>query len=139
MSALIIGHAINHLSGQTKNTTPSKKSCLHHVTAKQLCFSVHIFNSVGTCIELQRKLLDKDNVQSKPDAEFLKSFSGVVGSLWPLLAASLSLSESEIEEVKTLPQQDQPLQMLRKWVSREDATYGHLYQTLKTISLFQYK
>ena len=64
-------------------------------------------------------------------------FAGEVKSKWPLLAASLSLSESEIEEVKALPQQDQALQMLMKWASREDATYGQLYQQLISISLFQ--
>ena len=83
-------------------------------------------------------LLAKETRDLKPDVEFLESFAGVVGSPWPSLAVSLCLSESEIEEVKQLPQQQQALRMLQMWVSREDATYGQLYQKLKTVSLFQY-
>ena len=79
----------------------------------------------------------------KPDVEFLGIFASVVGSKWPSLATTLSLSESEIKEVKGegSSQQDHTLQMLKKWAScnaREDATYGQLCQRLKTISLFQY-
>ena len=73
----------------------------------------------------------------KPDGAFLKLFAGVLGYKWPSLAVSLSLSEQEIEEVKEGEEEDQALDMLRKWVSREDATYGQLYQKLKTILLFQ--
>ena len=70
---------------------------------------------------------------------FLESFAGVVGSKWPSLAASLSLSGDEMEEVRMEEgsPQDRALQMLKKWCSREDATYGQLCQALKTISLFQ--
>lgn len=76
----------------------------------------------------------------KPDEDFLSLFAGVVGSKWPYLASPLSLSESEIEEVKksSLSQQDRALVMLTKWISRENASYGQLYEILKTISLFQY-
>ena len=94
-------------------------------------------SSAGTHVKLQQKLLDKENHPLKPDEEFLEMFAGEMKSKWPLLAASLSLSEGEIEEVKALPQPQQALQMLRKWVSREDATYGQLYQQLVSISLFQ--
>ena len=70
---------------------------------------------------------------------FLESFAGVVVSKWPSLAAFLSLSGDEIEEVRREEgsHQDLALQMLKKWCSREDATYGQLCQALKTISLFQ--
>ena len=69
---------------------------------------------------------------------FLESLAGVVGSKWPSLAASLSLSGDEMEEVRREEgsHQDLALQMLKKWYSREDATYGQLCQALKTISLF---
>ena len=71
--------------------------------------------------------------------EFLGAFAGVVGSKWPSLVTTLSLSESEIKEVKRegLSQQDHALQMVKKWASREDATYGQLCQRLKTTS-FKY-
>ena len=101
---------------------------------------IHV-TSLGVAMQLQEKLLAPQYRDLKPDEEFLESFAGVVGSKWPSLAASLSLSGEEIEEVKKdegLSQQKLPLRMLRLWVSREDATYAHLCQTLKTISLFQY-
>ena len=91
-------------------------------------------------MQLQEKLLEPQNHGLKPDVEFLCAFAGVVGSKWLSLATTLSLSESEIKEVKGegLFQQDHALQMLEKWASREDATYGQLCRKLKTISLFQY-
>ena len=90
----------------------------------------------GIQVELQKRLLPKENQPLKPEMSFIESFAGVVGSLWPSLAASLSLSVSEIEEVKALPQQDQAVQMLKKWVSREGATYGQLRQGLVTTHIF---
>ena len=95
----------------------------------------------GVAIQLQEKLLEPQNHGLKPDVEFLSAFAGLVGSKWPSLATTLSLSESEIKEVKReeSSQQDHALQILKKWSSREDATYGQLCQRLKTISLFQYK
>ena len=71
--------------------------------------------------------------------QFLELFAGEVEGKWPLLTASLSLTESEIEQVKRegLPQKNQALQMLKKWVSKEVATYGQLYQQLVTILMFQ--
>ena len=93
---------------------------------------------LGVAIQLQEKLLKKELCMVKPDARFLELFAGVMRNKWPSLAVSLSLSEQEIEEVKEGEEGDQALQMLRKWVSREDATYGQLCQMLKSISLFQY-
>ena len=83
--------------------------------------------------------------------EFLEAFAGVVGSKWPSLAASLALSEDEIEEVRKewfsqpdrsaqegeeLPQQGYALLMLKEWASRKDATYSRLHQTLNRCLLF---
>ena len=65
-------------------------------------------------------------------------FAGVVGSHWPALMVSLGLSEREVEEVKE-EEDDNPLKMLTMWARKEEATYGKLYQILKTISLFQHK
>ncbi|MBA4719382.1 MAG: hypothetical protein HRO68_09920 [Nitrosopumilus sp.] len=73
----------------------------------------------------------------KPDSKFLESFAVVLGDKWPSLAASLCFSAEEIEEVKKEgKQRDHALQMLKKWVSMEGATYGLLCQTLKSVSLF---
>ena len=71
--------------------------------------------------------------------EFLELFARVVGSRWPSLAASLSLSDEEIGEVRKEggSPQDCAFLMLEKWSSREDATYAQLCQMLKMISLFQ--
>ena len=101
-------------------------------TVQSLCLYIDLHT------QLRKMLIAKETRDLQPDVEFLESFAGVVGSLWPSLAVSLRLSESEIEEVKQLPQQHQALRMLQMWVSREDATYGQLYQKLKTVSLFQY-
>ena len=91
-------------------------------------------------MQLQEKILDKDNHSHKPDEEFLQSFADVVGSKWPSLATSLSLSASAIEEVREEGSSEQhhvlALKMLRRWVLRKDATYGQLYQALATPSLF---
>ena len=95
---------------------------------------------VAVHVDLQKKLLDKQIHGIKPDEEFLRSFADVVGSKWPSLASSLSLSEDEIVNVKKegLTQQDCALKMLKKWSAKEDTTYGQLYQVLKTIPLFQH-
>ena len=86
--------------------------------------------------------MKQDGHKIKPDTKFLEYFSVLVGSNWPSLAVSLSLSENEIQEVKEkgegLSQLEHALQMLKQWVSREDATYGQLCQSLKAISLFQH-
>lgn len=84
--------------------------------------------------------MDQQNHDLKPDTEFLKLFADVVGSKWPSLAPSLFLSVQEIEAVKRegLTLQDHAYRMLRRWAAREGATYGQLYQTLKSIPLFQY-
>ena len=78
----------------------------------------------------------------KPELKFLELFSHVVDSRWPSLATSLSLSSEDIADskakAKDSDQQDQALQMLKKWVSKDSATYGQLCQALKTIPLFQY-
>jgi hypothetical protein len=117
--------------------------------------------NIGTDIQLQEKLISQDYHNIKPDKEFLEPFAGVVGSEWPSLAASLSLSDDEIEEVRraggsqshdpqgmlqydekgdtigVLSQQGHALLMLKKWASTgESATYGQLFQALKTIPLF---
>ena len=100
----------------------------------------HQFFYAAPHVDLQKKLLAKQNHHLKPDEEFLQSFAGVVGSKWPSLASSLSLSGDEIANVKEegLTQQDCALKMLKKWSAKEDATYGQLYQVLKTIPLFQH-
>ena len=92
-------------------------------------------------VQLQVELLDKQNHPLKPDEQFLELFAGKVEGMWPLLAASFSLTESEIEQVKRegLSPKDLALhgQMLKKWISKEGATFGQLYQQLVTISIFQ--
>ena len=90
----------------------------------------------GVTIQLQEKLLQPENRDLKPDVKFLGAFAGVVGSKWPSLATTLSLSESEIREVKGEgpSQQDHALQVLNKWASGEDSTFGQLCQRLRTFS-----
>lgn len=94
--------------------------------------------TLGLHVELQEKLLVKRNQNLKPDNRFLVPFAGVVGSKWQSLAVSLSLSESEVMG-EGVSHQDRALQMLKKWVMREDATYGQLCQKLNTVSLFLFE
>ena len=95
-----------------------------------------LISPAGVHVRLQEKLLDKQNHPLKPDEQFLELFAGEVEGKWPLLAAALSLTESEIGQVKRegLPKKDQALQMLNKWVSKEGATYGQLYQQLVSVN-----
>ena len=104
-----------------------------------MCVDFFLF-ATAIHVDLQKKLLDQQNHHLKPDAEFLQSFANVVGSKWPSLTLSLSLSGDEIANVKEegLTQQDCALKMLKKWSEKEDATYDQLYQVLKTIPLFQH-
>jgi hypothetical protein len=94
---------------------------------------------LDVAIGLQEKLLSPQYRDLKPDVEFLESFAGVVQFQWSYLAASLSLSHDEIEEVrkkKNLSQQDQAFKMLNVWCLRADATFDGLCRVLQTISLF---
>ena len=49
---------------------------------------------------LSWKLLEPWYHEVKPGVKFLETFSGVVGSKWPSLAASLSMSGEEIEDMR---------------------------------------
>ena len=106
------------------------QTCLPCISATSL---------TGVAVGLQERLLSPQCHDVKPDVMFLESFAGVLGSKWPSLATSLSLSDDEMEKVRREggSHQDRALQMLKKWCSRKDATYGQLCQALKTISLFQ--
>ena len=100
----------------------------------------HLFSVLGVDVQLQENLLAPQNQSLQPSEEFITIFADVVVTkhLWPSLASSLSLSESsETEEGLSL--QDHALQMLKRWATSEDATYGQLYNTLKTISLYKCK
>ena len=109
-----------------------------------MCYSYFSLLPVDTDIQLQEKLLSPQYQHLLPDASFLESFAGVVGSKWPSLANSLPLSDDEIENVKKEDisqsndsrQQNCAFLMLRKWASRENATYSQLLQALKTMPLF---
>ena len=95
----------------------------------------------GQHIQLQKTLLSPEQRDLKPDQQFLELFAAEVGSKWPSLASALSLTSSEVEEVKKCKQcshQEHALQVLKKWVEREDATYGQLCHKLKAIPLFQH-
>ena len=113
-----------------------------------------LFNHIDTCmihnaftplpgvsIQLQRTLLDPEKQSLRPDEQFLELLAGVViRSECPSLASILSLTSNEMEEVeknrKQLSQSELSLQMLKKWATREEATYGQLCHKLRTIALF---
>ena len=84
----------------------------------------------GIPIQLQGTLLDPEKQSLRPDEQFLELLAGVVRSECPSLASILSLTSNEMEEVeknrKQLSQSELSLQMLKKWATREEATYGQL-------------
>ena len=93
----------------------------------------------GVPIQLQRTLLDPEKQSLRPGEQFLELLAGVVKSECPSLVSILSLTSIEMEEAKKnkkLSRSELSLQMLKKWATREEATYGQLCQKLKTISLF---
>ena len=96
---------------------------------------------LGGVIGLQEKLLEPQYSSQKPDDGFLQAFAEIVGNRWPSLASLLSLSPSDIEQIKRekerVSQAKQALHMLRRWNSRENASYGQLLESLKTVPLFR--
>ena len=83
--------------------------------------------------------MDPEKRSLRPDEQFLELLAGAVKSERPSLVSILSLTSAEMEEAKKnqkLSRSELSLQMLKKWATREEATYGLLCQKLKTISLF---
>ena len=110
-------------------------------TVSYHCHDVY-FSHTGHLICLQETLIEIHYSDEKPDNDFLCSFATVVGKNWPSLASLLSLSASDVEEIKresgrTTTHTEQALQMLRMWSSRTEATYGYLYSKLKTVPLLR--
>ena len=117
-------------------------SNVQSMTAMMLTlFIVDLLFLIGVIITLQEKLLDPQYSSQKPDNVFLQSFAEVVGNRWPSLASLLFLSPSDIGQIKMekerVSQAKQALHMLRKWNSRENASYGQLLESLKTVPLFR--
>ena len=94
----------------------------------------------GVSIQLQGTLLDPEKQSLRPDEQFLELLAGMVRSECPSLTSILSVTSYEMEEVeknrKQLSQSELSLQMLKKWATREEATYGQLCHKLRTIALF---
>ena len=83
--------------------------------------------------------MDPEKQSLRPDEQFLELLAGVVKSECPSLVSILSLTSNEMKEVKKnqkVSQSELSLLVLKKWATREEATYGQLCQKLKTISLF---
>lgn len=96
---------------------------------------------VGVHVELQEKMLDGKNQTRKPDEKFLQSLSGVVGSRWPSVAVTLSLSGNDIDRLNEMAvshQHELAFHMLKIWALKEDATYSQLCQRLRAISIFEH-
>ena len=121
-------------------TSPVADNHGQRVIMNLIHYMLQLFSLPGVCIQLQRTLLDPEKQSLGPDEQFLELLAGVVKSECPSLASILSLTSSELKEVqknrKQLSQSELFLQILKKWVTREEATYGQLCQKLKTISLF---
>lgn len=87
---------------------------------------------------VQEKLLDPQYCDQELDDHFLLCFASIVDTHWPSLASALSFTMRDTNEIKSEFNRscpaDQAFHMLRKWTLKEVATYGHLYNKLKTIS-----
>jgi len=70
------------------------------------------------------QLLDRDKANSEVDNIFLRMFAEVAGEKWPSLAALLSHTANDIEELES--EQCPALCMLRGWRERVAPTYGYL-------------
>ena len=106
----------------------------HHATL------VDYLHSTGVKLHIQEKLLESQYSSQKPDDDFLQSLARVIGNNWLLLSYLLSCPAHEVEfktEEERTSQADQALHMLRRWASKEEATYGLLCERFKTVSLFQ--
>ena len=90
---------------------------------------------LGETIEVQQKLLEGGD--QMPDNAFLRSFARVIGDRWHCLASLLSITAGEIEEIMREEKDKQALCMLRKWSSREDASYKQLHLKLQTVYIFR--
>ena len=96
---------------------------------------IHLCNA-GVTLSILEKLVESQYSDKKPDDDFLRSFARVIGNYWPFLASLLSLTAEDVEEIKIrLPEADRALQMLRKWSTRSEATYGQLCISLKVVGL----
>ena len=91
-------------------------------------------------IQLQEHLLAEKFCGLKPEEPFLEGFARLVGSRWEFLARVLSLTESQIEQVKSDGSfhngHRAAYSVLQKWASRKDATYSELRKKLENSSLF---
>ncbi len=82
-------------------------------------------------VGLQEQLLEPGNRETPLNhrGDLLREFAGVVVSWWSSLAALLSLTPGEVEEVRrdvTGSPADQALHMLRRWREKvPEDTYSH--------------
>jgi len=88
--------------------------------------NIHTHTHIHTDVEvvLQMQLLDRDKANSEVDDIFLRMFAEVAGEKWPSLAALLSHTADDIEELES--EQCPALCMLRGWRERVAPTYGYL-------------
>ena len=80
-------------------------------------------------MDVQRTLQNKQNADTEITDEFIKKFTTVIGSMWPLLASLLSFTTAEIEQIKrevTGVPSVKAAAMMNKWRERATATYGTL-------------
>jgi len=95
---------------------------------------------IGAEVYVQQILLDRTQQDRKPNEEFLQKFAAVVGSKWASLETILCLTSAEME-VRGSSQEGNrmALEILKKWMGKENATHGWLYDQLKKNILFQYR
>ena len=80
-------------------------------------------------VDLQRTLRNKQNADTEITDEFIKTFTTVIGSMWPLLASLLSFTTAEIEQIKkevTGVPSVKAAAMMNRWREKATATYGTL-------------
>ena len=136
MDENVIAHSIEN---DYRKYLMCRKFLIRKVTVLNLICCVYFLPRTAEAIKAQEHLLDPQKSHLKPDESFLQLFSTVVSDNWPYLSSVLSLSTRDImEELKRRKRcspANQALFMLQKWKLKEEATYGQLYERLRTVVL----
>ena len=104
------------------------------------CCNMCLFLFQVSTFAYKESLLRPANKSVKPNTQFLEKFAALKEVKWESLASLLSLTSTQIEEVRRRGEgpQDCALMTLKMWAARDDATYGQLCHLLRTISLLHY-
>ena len=134
MKAVGLKHAANEIS---KQCLESKLIKLKIQLPSYFIIIIIIYFLIA--VDIQRTLQNKQNADTKITDEFIKKFTTVIGSMWPLLACFLSFTTAEIEQIKrevTGVPSVKATDMMNKWRERATATYGTLMIKVANLCIY---